>query len=80
MKQLLVRNIDESLVKKLKTRAVENGISAEELHRRILTESLNSPQVVKESITEYIIRNPVLPEVEIPLERSSEIENRETGF
>jgi antitoxin FitA len=40
MAQLLVRNISESLVKKLKRRAVENGTSAEEEHRRILHEVL----------------------------------------
>lgn len=40
MSQLLVRNIPESLVKKLKRRAVEHGVSAEEEHRRILSEAL----------------------------------------
>ncbi len=36
MAQLLVRNIPESLVKALKLRAAEHGVSAEEEHRRIL--------------------------------------------
>jgi plasmid stability protein len=40
MSQLLVRKIPESLVKKLKRRAVEHGVSAEEEHRRILKEAL----------------------------------------
>lgn len=40
MAQLLVRNIPEALAKKLKQRAVEHGVSAEEEHRRILREAL----------------------------------------
>lgn len=40
MAQLLVRNIESDLVRKLKLRAARNGTSAEEEHRRILRESL----------------------------------------
>jgi plasmid stability protein len=40
MAQLLVRNIESSLVKELKRRAAERGVSAEEEHRRILTSAL----------------------------------------
>ena len=42
MAQLLVRNISEALVRTLKLRAAEHGISAEEEHRRILAEQLLS--------------------------------------
>ena len=41
MSQLTVRDVPESLVKKLQRRAVEHGVSAEEEHRRILTEALS---------------------------------------
>jgi len=40
MAQLLVRNISEALAKRLKQRAAEHGVSAEEEHRRILQEAL----------------------------------------
>jgi antitoxin FitA len=40
MAQLLVRNLDEGLVKRLRLRAAEHGISAEEEHRRILISAL----------------------------------------
>ena len=40
MPQLIVRQIEEKVVKKLKQRAGEHGISMEEEHRRILRESL----------------------------------------
>ena len=40
MAQLLVRGLDEDLVRRLKLRAAERGVSAEEEHRRILREAL----------------------------------------
>ncbi len=48
MAQLLVRNIPEALAKKLKQRAAEHGVSAEEEHRRILQEAL-APRTSGES-------------------------------
>ncbi len=40
MAQLIVRNLDEALVRTLKRRAGEHGVSTEEEHRRILREAL----------------------------------------
>ena len=40
MAQLLVRGIDDDLVRELKLRAARNGNSAEEEHRRILRKVL----------------------------------------
>ena len=40
MAQLLVRNLEEELVRRLKKQAGEHGISAEEEHRRILWSAL----------------------------------------
>jgi plasmid stability protein len=40
MSQLIVRNIDEELVKTLKQRAARSGRSAEEEHRQILRRAL----------------------------------------
>lgn len=42
MAQLLVRNLEEELVRDLKKRAGEHGISVEEEHRRILREALRA--------------------------------------
>lgn len=42
MPQLIVRNIETKVVRKLKQRAGEHGVSMEEEHRRILRESLLS--------------------------------------
>ena len=42
MAQLIVRNLDDELVARLKRRAADRGVSAEEEHRRILRRSLLS--------------------------------------
>ena len=44
MAALTVRNIEDELVRSLKRRAVEEGVSAEELHRRILRRALSGPR------------------------------------
>lgn len=49
MAQLLVRNIDDEVVKKLKERAAAKGVSAEAEHRAILREALG----VKEDFFGY---------------------------
>ena len=43
MANLIVRNIDESIVKALKKRAAEHGVSAEAEHRKILEQVLLCP-------------------------------------
>lgn len=40
MAQLIVRNLDEALVKELKLRAAQHGLSAEAEHRAILEAAL----------------------------------------
>jgi antitoxin FitA len=45
MAQLLVRNLEEELVRDLKARAGLHGVSVEEEHRRILREALRSDAV-----------------------------------
>ena len=42
MAQLIVRNLDDALVRRLKRRAAEHGHSAEEEHREILRQALES--------------------------------------
>lgn len=44
MSQLVVRNLDPVLVRRLKERAVAHGVSAEEEHRRILQSALAPPE------------------------------------
>lgn len=80
MSQLLVRKVDPQTVRKLKARASAHGVSAEEEHRRILQEALSRPTKEKPTLIEFLSQTEVAPEVELDLERSTEIEERDTGF
>lgn len=44
MAQLIVRNLDERIVRRLRERAARNGRSAEQEHREILREALLGPK------------------------------------
>jgi antitoxin FitA len=46
MAQLIVRNIDEDLVRRLKLRAAEHGRSTEEEHRQLLRAALRSDGLI----------------------------------
>lgn len=56
MANLVVRNVDDDIVKALKARAGKHGISAEAEHRRILESSLLRPK--KKSFTEALMAIP----------------------
>ena len=58
MAQLIVRQIEEKVVKKLKERAGQHGVSMEEEHRRILREALVGPSKKKPSFKEYLRQMP----------------------
>ena len=45
MSQLLVRNIEQAVVKKLRRRAADLGVSVEEAHRRLLRDVLNGDAI-----------------------------------
>lgn len=55
-KQLLVREVDEEIVKALKMRAVENGRSTEAEHRMILEQALRGPR--KLSLPDALLKIP----------------------
>jgi plasmid stability protein len=76
MAQLLVRGIEESLVKKLKRRASAHGVSVEEEHRHILREALSKPVKDKPSLIEFLLSNEaaVHPGVELEIPRSRKLE------
>lgn len=56
MANLIVRNIDDDIVKALKARAGLHGVSAEAEHRLILEEILLQPK--KKSLAEVIMSMP----------------------
>jgi antitoxin FitA len=57
MAQLIVRNIEEELVKELRLRAARNGQSAEEEHRQILRRAL-APSRFSSSFKELLEQMP----------------------
>ena len=46
MAQLIVRNVDDDLVRRLKERAAKHGRSAEEEHRQLLRAALRSEGLI----------------------------------
>ena len=58
MSQLIVRQIEEKVVKKLKQQAGAHGVSMEEEHRRILREALVGPSKKKRSFKEFLLAMP----------------------
>jgi plasmid stability protein len=81
MKQLLVRNLEPTVIKRLKERARLHGVAVEEEHRRILREVCLAP-IQKVSLINFL-RNPenaASPSVELNLERSRQVESRPLDF
>ena len=62
MPNLLVRNVEQSVVDELKARSGRRGVSAEEEHRRILREALLRPQ--KKSFEQVLSEMPDVGEDE----------------
>jgi plasmid stability protein len=58
MPQLIVRRIEEKVVKKLKELAGTHGVSMEEEHRRILREALLGLPKKRPSFTEFLLSIP----------------------
>ena len=80
MPQLLVRDIPQNLVQKLKRRAARHGVSAEEEHRRILRDALATKNGEEPSLIEFLLGSEVSPKVDLPLERARYHESRDIGF
>jgi plasmid stability protein len=77
MPELIVRQIEETVVRKLKQQAGAHGISMEEEHRRILRESLLGKPGKRRSFKEALLAMPNVgedadfergPQLERPLE------------
>jgi plasmid stability protein len=81
MTQLLVRNLEPAVIKRLKERARLHGVAVEEEHRRILREVCLAP-IQKVSLINFL-RNPenaASPSVELDFKRSRQIESRPSNF
>jgi len=66
MPQLVVRNIEEKVVRKLRSLAARDGISMEEEHRRILRSALLEHAKDGKTFTDYLLEIPQAGENEPP--------------
>jgi len=67
MPQLLVRNIESAIVRKLRRQAAAMGISVEEAHRRLLRSALfGETPGPNESLIAYLRSAPTGDEIEFP--------------
>jgi plasmid stability protein len=58
MPQLIVRKVEDTVVKRLKARAGRHGVSMEEEHRRILREALQGKSAEQPSFKAYLLKMP----------------------
>ena len=58
MPQLIVRNIEDNVVRKLKEQAGRHGISTEEEHRRILRSALLGKAAKRRPLKDYLRKIP----------------------
>lgn len=58
MPQLLVRQVEEKLVRTLKKQAGQHGVSMEEEHRRILRQALLGKAKKRQSFKEFLFSMP----------------------
>lgn len=73
MPQLIVRQIEEKVVSKLKELAGQHGVSMEEEHRRILREALLSRVKKRPSFKEALLSMPAVGE-DADFERSPQLQ------
>ena len=58
MAQLIVRNLDEEVVRLLRLRAGQEGVSVEEAHRRLLRSVLLEKSAEAPSFKDYLLEMP----------------------
>lgn len=71
MPQLIVRNLENAVVRRLRSRAAAEGVSVEEAHRRVLRQALlgdsTSP---RKNFLDYLR---AMPDVDLPLARARDL-------
>jgi plasmid stability protein len=71
MPQLIVRKLEQAVVRRLRNRAAAEGVSVEEAHRRLLRQALLGNQSpARRNFVEYI---QAMPDVDLPLLRSPDL-------
>jgi plasmid stability protein len=71
MPQLIVRKLEQAVVRRLRNRAAAEGVSVEEAHRRLLRQALLGNQSpARRNFVEYI---QAMPDVDLPLRRTPDL-------
>ena len=72
MPQLIVRQLDNAVVTRLRRRAAAEGVSVEEAHRRVLRQALfgETTPPARKNFIEYLR---AMPDVDLPLARSRDL-------
>jgi len=71
MPQLIVRQLESAVVRRLRSRAAAEGVSVEEAHRQVLRQALLGQQSpARRNFIEYL---QAMPEGELPLTRSRDL-------
>lgn len=78
MSQLLVRNVEDKIVRALKRRASLHGVSTEEEHRNILREAVMSWPGFKGSLKDMLLSEENSWPVGFEVERSKDINEHRT--
>ena len=72
MTQLLVRNVEEAVVERLREEAAREKISVEEAHRRVLRRTLLPESEKKKTLWDLLAEMPLPEEYDWVLERSKD--------
>ncbi|MEX2044952.1 MAG: hypothetical protein WD941_06325 [Opitutus sp.] len=71
MPQLIVRQLENAVVRRLRSRAAAEGVSVEEAHRRVLRQVLlGEPSPARKNFVEYL---QAMPDVDLPLARARDL-------
>lgn len=71
MPQLIVRNLETAVVRRLRSRAAAEGVSVEEAHRRVLRQALlGEPAPARKNFVEYLR---AMPDIDLPLTRARDL-------
>jgi plasmid stability protein len=70
MPQLIVRKLENAVVRRLRSRAAAEGVSVEEAHRRVLRQALLGEPSARKNFIEYL---QAMPDVDLPLTRARDL-------
>jgi plasmid stability protein len=71
MPQLIVRKLEASIVRRLRSRAAKEGVSVEEAHRRVLRQALLGKDSA--AVGDFVDYLRSIPDVDFPIKRQRDL-------